>query len=253
MGDFRPSQRVIIWDFEGTLAVRPGRFTGALVKAARLCDPAFQGTDDQVRPYLSGAFPWHGKEKRHAFADDADAWWRSLRGFSAHALQQLGMREVLAVEAAQLARSVYLDSGEWVCLDGALQTLDALSGCGWTHVIMSNFAPELDGIVEALGLSSRIAMAFSSGRVGFEKPSKAYFDHVLGRISPARACFMIGDNPEADIEGGRSAGLKTILLGGTDSSADFRVDRLSSILNIADFSNGNLSAGGHHPLATAQG
>jgi putative hydrolase of the HAD superfamily len=253
MGDFKPSQRVIIWDFEGTLAVRPGRFTAALVKAARLCDPAFRGTDDQVRPHLSGAFPWHGKEKRHAFADDADAWWESLQGPSARALRQFGMREAVAVEAARLARSIYLDSGQWACLDGALQTLDALSECGWTHVVMSNFAPELDGIVEALGLSSRIAMAFSSGRVGFEKPSKAYFDHVLEWISPAQAFFMIGDNPEADIEGGRSAGLKTILLGDTDSSADFRVDRLSAILEIADFSDSNLSRGDHHALATAQG
>lgn len=251
MGDFKPSQRVIIWDFEGTLAVRPGRFTGALVKAARLCDPVFQGTDDQVRPYLSGAFPWHGKEKRHAFADDADAWWESLQGPSTHALKQLGMREAVAAEAARLARSIYLDSEQWVCLDGALQTLDALSSRGWTHVVMSNFAPELDGIVKALGLSSRIALAFSSGGVGFEKPSKAYFDHVLERISPARAFFMIGDNPEADIEGGRSAGLKTILVGSPDPSADFSVDRLSAILKIADFSDSNLSVGDEHALATA--
>lgn len=224
-----PSGRVIIWDFEGTLAVRAGRFTGALVQAARRCDPAFAVTDDAVRPLLGGAFPWHGATLRHGFAGDADAWWASLQGFSAQALQRLGMDADRAAAAVALARSVYLDPAGWTCLAGATDTLDALSARGWTHVLMSNFAPELDGIVEALGLADRLAMVFSSGRVGLEKPNRAYFDHVLAEIAPARAAVMIGDNPQADVAGGRSVGLKTILIGGSDPAADFTVERLADI------------------------
>lgn len=229
--------RTIIWDFEGTLAVRPGRFTGALVKAVRLLDPKLAMSEDEIRPHLGGGFPWHQRELRHDFAGRPDRWWDNLQSVSASALKTLGLSDELAAKAAVLARSVYLDTRQWTCMEGATQTLDVLSSRGWRHVVMSNFAPELDGIITALGLANRISKTFSSGQVGLEKPNRAYFEHVLDSIAPEKAIFMIGDNPKADIAGGRNAGLKTILVGGVDPTADFNVPKLLDILTLPDLSS----------------
>ncbi|AYG60470.1 HAD-IA family hydrolase [Rhizobium jaguaris] len=225
-------ENVLIWDFEGTLAVRPGRFAGALADAARIIDGTFSASTADLRPLLSPAFPWHSKELMHKYAGDADSWWTNIEKYSTDALQQFGLSSSVSREAARLARSVYLDISGWRRIDGTVETLEILSERGWVHVIMSNFAPELELIVDGLGLSDPIAMAFSSAIVGFEKPHEGFFRYVFERLGRARAVWMIGDNVDADIKGARAAGLKTILLGEHSPEADHSIPAIFQVADI---------------------
>ncbi len=52
--------------------------------------------------------------------------------------------------------------------------------------------------------------------VGAEKPNPAIFSHSI-EVADAdvRTSWMVGDNPIADIQGARSAGLRAILIGGS--------------------------------------
>ncbi|MBO9653816.1 MAG: HAD-IA family hydrolase [Agrobacterium tumefaciens] len=221
--------RYIIWDFEGTLAVRRGRYTGALEKAAAIADLAFLGRADDIRPFLSGAFPWHRAELAHGFAQDAEGWWRAILNAAETALVALGMDRSSAADVAKHSRAIYLDPAGWDVDPQAMPVLAQLSAAGWRHAILSNFAPELPSLATAIGFSDCVEHVFSSGMIGLEKPSPALFRHVAGVLAPHRACWMIGDNPNADIAGGRAAGLSTILLGAEAAGHGLSVTSLSAI------------------------
>lgn len=221
--------RYIVWDFEGTLAVRRGRYTGALEAAAGMADPAFLGMADNIRPFLSGAFPWHRAELAHAFAGDAEGWWRAILTAAEAALMALGMDRGTAAEVAEHSREIYLDPTGWEIDPQAMPVLAQLSAAGWRHVILSNFAPELPSLVKSIGLSGYMDHVFSSGQIGLEKPSAVLFRHVARVLAPHRACWMIGDNPHADIAGGRAAGLSTILLRPEGPGPGLSVTELSAI------------------------
>jgi putative hydrolase of the HAD superfamily len=231
--------QAIIWDFEGTLAVRPGRFASALIAAAQ--DVAGVTLPlKTIRPLLSPGFPWHGAELTHSFAGDDDAWWRNLLDLSELVLQRFGLSPAVAAEASRRSRSIYLDIFSWQRIEGATELLDTLASRGWTNVIMSNFAPELDTVVAGLGFDRWVAMMFSSGRVGFEKPHPEYFRFVQRSLGDIHPVWMIGDTVTADIVGGNAAGLRTILIGSVAAEADHCVTTLSEISGIVG-----------HPVRTA--
>ncbi|WP_142781642.1 HAD family hydrolase [Agrobacterium sp. T29] len=224
----------IIWDFEGTLATRKGRYTGALERAAEQLDPDFAGSADRLRPHLSGAFPWHGPKLAHPHADDPQRWWAVILNAARKALITNGMEQDLIETVLIASRRIYLDPAGWECDPDALATLQALTERGWSHAILSNFAPELPDLVAALGFASHVDHIFCSGRIGLEKPAPALFAHVKSALSPGKACWMIGDNPAADIDGGREAGLATIHLAphGPGTASGLSVQMLREIATL---------------------
>ena len=51
---------------------------------------------------------------------------------------------------------------------------------------------------------------FVSGNVGYEKPDRRFFDHVLTALGAERAqCLMVGDSETSDMRGGVNAGIDT--------------------------------------------
>ncbi len=61
------------------------------------------------------------------------------------------------------------------------------------------------------GLEAMTDAVAISGVLGMRKPEPAIFREICGRlgVTPSR-CVMVGDSPEHDIAGGRSAGMRTI-------------------------------------------
>ena len=53
---------VLVWDFDGTLAIRPGYWTGALHEVVSSCHPDLGITPEHIRPHLQRGFPWHAPE-----------------------------------------------------------------------------------------------------------------------------------------------------------------------------------------------
>lgn len=234
----------IIWDFEGTLATRKGRYTGALERAAAELDPAFAGSADRLRPHLSGAFPWHRAALAHPYANDPDGWWSAILTAAGNALKANGMAPDHIALALTASRRIYLDPSGWDLDPEALPTLRTLAERGWSHVILSNFAPELPELVTALGLSSHVDHIFCSARIGLEKPSQHLFEHVRRTLLPGRAVWMIGDNPVADIEGGRTAGLSTIHIAPSGTGIGRSVRRpgeIPSLITSAPATGRNIS------------
>ena len=63
----------------------------------------------------------------------------------------------------------------------------------------------------AVGFRRYFTHVFTSGGLGVDKPSAAFFDRCLHALGdpPRDSVMMLGDSPEADILGGAAAGLKT--------------------------------------------
>lgn len=55
--------RLLIWDFDGTLAHRDGMWSGAMVEVLDRHEPGHGITREDVRPHLRMGFPWHNPRR----------------------------------------------------------------------------------------------------------------------------------------------------------------------------------------------
>ena len=201
----------MLWDFDGTLAHRPGLWRSALVGALDAVSPGHGVTGDAVRPGLKDGFPWHRPHEAHGFTE-ADAWWTALHPVLARAYGGAGVARPVAEQAIARVRDVYLDPAAWVVFDDTVPALERLTAAGWSHAVLSNHVPELPRLVDALGLGRLVAPVLTSGVLGHEKPHPRAFAAALDALGRPERVVMVGDNPVADVEGARAVGLPALLV-----------------------------------------
>jgi putative hydrolase of the HAD superfamily len=226
------SERVVLWDFDGTLAHRPGRWSGCLMDCLhRAC-----GSDlslDDVRAQLSEGFPWHEPEHGHGHLADPDAWWAHLRDVLSRALRRAGAGSELTARAVGYVREHYTDPGTWDVLPDAHASLAAVSRAGWRNAVLSNHVPEVGRLIAELGLASHLEAVFSSATIGWEKPNPRAFRYALRELGDPVAVWMVGDSLDADVRGAEAAGIPAILVG-----ADGAAGLSSAVRSILDTSPG---------------
>ena len=67
--------------------------------------------------------------------------------------------------------------------------------------------------LKCLGLDSIFRKTFSAEQAGVTKPDKKLFRYAISEIGePESSILMVGDNPVADIRGGKRAGIRTAWL-----------------------------------------
>jgi FMN phosphatase YigB (HAD superfamily) len=78
-----------------------------------------------------------------------------------------------------------------------------------------------------------------SGNVGYVKPGKRIFREALRQMNAqADEAIFIGDDPEADIDGAKALGMRTVWIntsgapGHEKTQADYQIRRLRQILKI---------------------
>ncbi|MEU8677313.1 HAD family hydrolase [Streptomyces sp. NPDC048560] len=98
------------------------------------------------------------------------------------------------------------------CFPGVRESLAALRGEGWTLGIATNGAGDIQraklAAAELISLFDGICV---SEEVGVRKPAYGHFEAAAELCGTRLSAggWMIGDNPETDIAGARSAGLHT--------------------------------------------
>ncbi|MBT2507505.1 HAD family hydrolase [Streptomyces sp. ISL-98] len=112
------------------------------------------------------------------------------------------------------------------CRAGLHSDLRRMRAAGWTLGVITNGATDIQRAkVENAGLSALVDGVCVSEEVGVRKPSVALFQAAAARCGAtlAEGGWMVGDNVETDIEGGRSAGLRTVwIAAGRQWPADVR-------------------------------
>lgn len=226
-------RKVILWDFDGTLAIREGGWTGALGEVLARYAPEITAAPEQVRSFLHTGFPWHEPMMPHTHLnDDPDAWWRALDAVFLTAFEGVGVAPDRAAELVQCVRGQYLAPVSWRRFDDALPALEALADQGWRQVLVSNHAPELPRILIHLGLSDWFAAIINSATCGYEKPHPAIFQRALQEAGPADIVWMIGDSYQADVLGAEALGISAILVRRPRPEARYACSDLSGALEI---------------------
>jgi putative hydrolase of the HAD superfamily len=229
------SQKTVIWDFDGTLAERPGLWSGTMAEALRERFPGSGIIRDDIRPYMKNVFPWDTPDIPHPELSAAGAWWAHMESAMANAYEAAGIEKEKAARLAALAHKRYVDPGGFILYDDTVPALERLSRSGWRHIILSNHVPELPGIVAALGIGGFFSYCISSANTGWEKPNPQAFKTALDECGRPDAVWMIGDSVRADIEGAQRMGIPAVLVHTPDpGNIKYHADALKDVIPILE-------------------
>jgi putative hydrolase of the HAD superfamily len=207
-----PFDKVILWDFDGTLSWRHGLWRSALMQAL---DEELAGhgvREDDISPYLQKGFPWHEPERPHPELNEPEAWWRHIEGLLARAFLAVGVPKVDGARLAHRARFAFIDPSSYRLFDDTHPALEALAARGWRHLILSNHVPELADIVAGLGIADLFDEVISSALIGYEKPHPRAYGIALEAAGHPGRVWMVGDNAAADVRGAEAVGIPGILV-----------------------------------------
>ncbi len=225
--------KVFCWDFHGTLTHPDPLWKGCMFDILKEAVPGC--TDElcqSVREGLWGKYPWDMPQR-----DDAslrgEAWWACMEQGLFESCAACGIPPVFAERAARAFRPTIKQLARYTLYEDAVSTLQALKARGAKNVLLSNNYPDLDEVMAGLGLTPYFDAMVISGQVGYNKPRREIFELAKQKY-PGAEYFMIGDNPTADVLGGRESGMTTVLVHrGFCEDADYCFDDLKSILSLA--------------------
>ena len=137
------------------------------------------------------------------------------------------------------AREIYeyrLGSGHFF-IDGAEALLESLYGKYDLYLASNGTEAVQVRRIASSGIEKYFKGIFISQKIGFDKPSKEYFDACFSEIAhfSTEETIIIGDSLSSDILGGKNAGIKTCLFNPagkenkTDIIPDFEVRTLAEI------------------------
>lgn len=203
--------KVLFWDFDGTLVYSDHLWYRCVRQALSLESPEHNVDPDALRELLHHGFPWHDPMADYTQCC-REAWWPKMAAKFAKDYEALGVASAPARRAAIRVRNSVLNADSYTLYDDTRATLDYLQKAGWTHYLLSNNYPELWQVVEKLELAHFFIGSTISGRIGYEKPRRELFEHALETAGRPELCVMIGDNPNADLAGARAVGMPCILV-----------------------------------------
>jgi putative hydrolase of the HAD superfamily len=206
------AERVVFWDFDGTLAFRDGLWSSTLAKALELVAPELALTAADLREEIAVGFPWHAPDVARVTQSAAE-WWAAQRPLFLGAYASAGVgRDAADAAIARIPREYYRPSA-WILAHDAIPALRMTADAGYRNAILSNHAPELPGLVADLGLGAWIDTTVTSAVVGAEKPDPRIFQHAMLLTDAGEDVWMVGDNPRADIAGAEALGIRAIQVG----------------------------------------
>lgn len=216
---------LVVFDFDGTLAHRPGMWSQCLLDVLDRHHPGHGVGIDQLRPHVRGRFPWHEPDRAHPELNDPDDWWHAVGTLLVDACRAVEVDVGGGDEVRRAFREHYCDPTRFHLYSDTLAALGLVSSAGVRTAILSNHVPELASIVAHHGLDALVDEVITSALIGVEKPHPEAFAAALGDVPPERA-WMIGDNPVADVRGAEAVGMRSVLVRHPDSPV---ADLLSAV------------------------
>jgi putative hydrolase of the HAD superfamily len=107
----------------------------------------------------------------------------------------------------------FREPSAWRLYPDVMETLNALHAKNIRLAIASNWDERLPSLLDAFDLTRHFEKRFISYELGFSKPDLRFFQHALTsmRADPLE-CAHVGDDPEEDIKGAESAGMRAYLI-----------------------------------------
>lgn len=205
-------KKVIFWDFDGTLTV-PGMFWSVcLLRALHKAWPDAPYTREHMwQCVVNSEYPWNTPLKDHT-KSIGEQFWVDLHEQFRMQMENIGIAPDIARKAAYGVRAEVLKTENYAIQPDAAQTLITCREMGYENWLLSNNYPDLDEVLRQLGLAQYFDGMIISGKEGYDKPHPMLYAIAKQRAGEPEIAYMVGDNPVADIEGGKAAGLTTILV-----------------------------------------
>lgn len=219
-------KKALFWDFDGTLVYANERFINTFLSAIRSC--GFDASVTELRPLFKSVYPWNHPSVD--YVDQTAYWWDSFLGKLDAFYREHSIPKPDAERINQRFKEQMIHCNTYTLYEDAKEALEQCAKKGYKNYLLSNNYPELPLMVQDFGLSELFVDLFVSANIGYEKPRQELFEYALRKAGYPECGYMIGDNPVADILGGKAAGLKTILVHRHDSAdADHTCDTLMQI------------------------
>jgi putative hydrolase of the HAD superfamily len=91
------------------------------------------------------------------------------------------------------------------------ETLEYLNSRYKLYILTNGFSEIQVKKINNCGLQKYFRKLFMAEMVGYQKPDKRFFEYAIKSVHAHKnECLMIGDDPEADIRGGRNAGIDQV-------------------------------------------
>lgn len=217
----------IFWDFDGTLIHPNESFFCSLKEALTLHQ--YTVDDNSIRRILHAACSWHNPEIIYKDAVK-EKWWEQLFSrfedfYDANAVAKADREKI-----NRHFRRCILDHSRYTLYEDTHSILEYSKELGYSNYVLSNNYPELPVIIQKMGLSDYFTDYIISSHIGYEKPHEGIFRYALRLAQDPEVCYMVGDNPVADIQGAHAAGIETVYVHPT-ASAPIEADHICSTLN----------------------
>ena len=189
---------VLWWDFDGTLVSRPMMWSEVAVRLLDRHSPDHTVTREVMDAQVSQGMPWHRSDHAHPELSSPTLWWAAVCRRYVEIFETIGVPELGDATAfAELRRDI-LTASRYVVFDDVVPALSRAKANGWRNLIVSNHVPELESLVNDLGLTPLFESIVGSAMIGYEKPHPRLFEEALRRTGTDRPIWMIGDNASAD-------------------------------------------------------
>ena len=202
-------RKIVFWDFDGTLS-HTGSIWGINVRDTM--NEYADGVDlDTVRMHLRRGYTWQTPDV--PYTETGDLWWEKLLLHISGLYDFYGIPKGKHAEISAKIRARMISPDTYVLFEDAIDTLRECINLGAENYIISNNYPELPNVVMSLGVGEYISGYTVSAQIGFEKPHQGIFLHALSLANAditRDICVMVGDNPAADMEGGKNFGFTTV-------------------------------------------
>jgi len=122
------------------------------------------------------------------------------------------MQESMKINSVEIEeRYQFLLSENAYLIDGALELIKDLSEKYEVYIVTNGVNETQMKRLVATGIVKYVGDIFISDEIGYQKPTKEYFDIVFSRIPnfEKKKTIIIGDSLTSDIKGGNNAGVDT--------------------------------------------
>ena len=224
-------RKVVFWDFDGTLVHSEHWWSSNVYEALQCADQNTAITLNEIKECMSSGFTWHTPNEDYSKLTD-EKWWKFMNEHIYKSYVRLGVEKEIARHALQKVRPLIKRKKNYHVYGDVQNTLAELNAKGIINAILSNNYPDLKEVVEKLNLLHYFDSVIVSSLEGYDKPRKELFEIAKSRY-PNSKYYMIGDSIHADIAGGHTAGMTTVLVHhGYSEEADYCFENVKEILNI---------------------
>ncbi len=223
--------KIICWDFDGTLVYSEHLWSGSVFRALNETVAEHNIVFTDIRRCMAKGFTWHTPYEDYSNIT-GEKWWDFMNSHIYNSYISLGIEPSLARAATDKVRGIIKEAKNYNLYPDTIKVLESARERGYKNVLLSNNYPDLIEVIDALDLTRHFDHLIISALVGYDKPRAEIFS-IAKELYPDDDFIMVGDNPYADIEGGKKAGMKTVFVHkGECADADYCFDDLMSVLGI---------------------